>query len=209
MLKVIIRKKKKSLTIFNNKKHYRINKILYNSAQQPAGEQHKNLLLIFSGLVPTSKGALKLLDDEGWDLDLLSNKNKKSQQKKKLKPYNLRKFRRLRRLKRLRLMSINLFKHRSENIKKIVKQSIAPLRLRVRAQHSNVISVTTMPSAQHSKINEYHLYPQITERNNSNLINTLNLNSAGLSTTTQHSSLINKNKYLIKHNNNKLNFIVN
>lgn len=165
LLKVIIKKKKQSLTIFNKKKyvknHYRINKILYSYVQQQ--EKHKNLLLIFSGLVPTSKGALKLLDDEGWDLDLLSNKNKKSQQKKKLKPYNLRKFRRLRRLKRLRLMSINLFTHRSENIKKKFKQGIAPL------QHSNATSVTT----------------------------------------TQHSSLINKNKYLIKHNNNKLNFIVN
>jgi len=63
-----------------------------------------------------------LLEDEGWDLDLLSNKNKASQRLKKIRPYSLRELRRLRRLRRLRLMSINLYLHRSNNAKKITLQ---------------------------------------------------------------------------------------
>jgi len=59
-----------------------------------------------------------ILDDEGWDLDLLANKNKRYKRLKKLRPYSLRKLRRLRRLRRLRLMSINLYLHRSNNVKK-------------------------------------------------------------------------------------------
>ena len=59
-----------------------------------------------------------LLEDEGWDLDLLSNKNKASQRLKKIRPYSLRKLRRLRRLRRLRLMSINLYLYRTNNAKK-------------------------------------------------------------------------------------------
>jgi len=59
-----------------------------------------------------------LLEDEGWDLDLLSNKNKASQRLKKIRPYSLRELRRLRRLRRLRLMSINLYLHRTNNVKK-------------------------------------------------------------------------------------------
>lgn len=61
-----------------------------------------------------------LLEDEGWDLDLLSNKNMAAthQQLKKIRPYSLRKLRRLRRLRRLRLMSINLYLHQSNNAKK-------------------------------------------------------------------------------------------
>jgi hypothetical protein len=59
-----------------------------------------------------------LLQDEGWDLDLLSNRNKATQRLKKLRPFIIRKLRRLRRLRRLRLMSINLYLHRSNNAKK-------------------------------------------------------------------------------------------
>lgn len=56
-----------------------------------------------------------LLDDEGWDLDLLLNKNSVFQRLRKRRHYSLRKLRRLRRLRRLRLMSINLYLHRSNN----------------------------------------------------------------------------------------------
>ena len=59
-----------------------------------------------------------LLEDEGWDLDLLSTKNKAFQRLKQIRPNSLRNLRRLRRLRRLRLMSINLYSHRSNNTKK-------------------------------------------------------------------------------------------
>ena len=77
--------------------------------------------LLFAGWIPTSKGALMLLDDEGWDLDLLLNKNSISQRLRKKRPYKLRKLRRLRRLRRLRLISINLYLHRSRNVEKLQK----------------------------------------------------------------------------------------
>jgi hypothetical protein len=80
-----------------------------------------NKLILFSGLIPTSKGALMLLEDSGWDLDLLSNRNHISQQIKKLRPYKLRILRRLRRLRRLRLINTNLFLHRSNNVDIIIK----------------------------------------------------------------------------------------
>ena len=65
-----------------------------------------------------------LLEDEGWDLDLLSNRYCVSQRIKKLRPYKLRMLRRLRRLRRLRLMSINLYLHRSKNVEKILKDHL-------------------------------------------------------------------------------------
>ena len=69
--------------------------------------------------LPKSKGALKLLEDKGWDLELLSSKNY-------FVKYNfifsrLIYLRRLRRLRRLRLFNTNLFLYRSKNINRIIK----------------------------------------------------------------------------------------
>jgi len=87
-------------------------------------EEIATLPLQLAGRIPTSKGALMLLEDEGWDLDLLANINNVSLHLRKRRPYSLRKLRRLRRLRRLRLMSINLYLHRSKNVEIIQKDQI-------------------------------------------------------------------------------------
>jgi hypothetical protein len=136
-----------------------------------------------------------LLEDEGWDLDLLSNKNKVNQHLKKLRPYNLRKLRRLRRLRRLRLMSINLYQHQSNNIKKNkngynqVKQ-VADLESQAR-NHSNI-----------SKVSYDLSQPQPLTSSSASL-----LKQEGLPPVNLYKRF--NNKYLIKHNDNKLKFIIN
>jgi hypothetical protein len=114
-----------------------------------------------------------LLEDQGWDLDLLSNKNSRSLRLKKRRPFRLRKLRRFRRLRRLRLMSINLYLHRSKNMEIIQKDQLCQGR-------------------NHSKLNKV-VAARPNEATAPNIAVAIAL----------------KNKHLIKHNNNKLNFIIN
>lgn len=113
-------KVKKNL-VKNNSSLHNLSWNDHNPSIARPGKEAENDLLLFSGWIPTSKGALMLLEDQGWDLDLLSNTNSVSQRIRKLRPYKLRIIRRFRRLRRLRLMSINLYLHRSKNVEKIVK----------------------------------------------------------------------------------------
>jgi hypothetical protein len=117
-------KKFKPLFLFNLKNffNYRFLNLEYINLFNK--NNYINNLILFSGLIPTSKGALMLLEDNGWDLDLLSNRNHISQRIKKLRPYKLRSLRRLRRLRRLRLINTNLFLYRSINVEKITKNQV-------------------------------------------------------------------------------------
>jgi hypothetical protein len=178
-----------------------------------------------------------LLEDEGWDLDLLSNKNKASQRLKKLRPHSLRELRRLRRLRRLRLMSINLYLHRTNNAKKNNFAAVATASQPIKRSQN-----TTTPSfvqycfaasrGQNGKLHSNQKM-QIVDiesqgRNNSN-INKINYElSQPLSLGSFHAltyqnlrtkkeriqpinlnKKLNTNKYLIKRNDNKLKFIIN
>ena len=183
-----------------------------------------------------------LLEDEGWDLDLLSNKNIISQRLRKLRPYSLRKLRRLRRLRRLRFMSMNLYLHRSINTNK--SQAPSDLMLRYANTHKGVVlsglhcvaPIPVIKVAGYSNVKAIALQHkhsgsisgriiapvsglrscsadlEFEGRNHSNITKASYKLTQVLSTQQQHSrnsGLRLNNKYLIKHNNNKLKFIVN
>jgi hypothetical protein len=150
-----------------------------------------------------------LLKDEGWDLDLLSNRNKASQRLRKIRPYNLRQLRRLRRLRRLRLMSMNLYLHRSNNEPKkktfeLAANStkrlgfFAPSLVQIRRRQSdNLYSYSgILPADLESQ-----------GRNHSN-INKIKSVVVQRNPETKLKKRLN-NKYLIKRNDNKLKFIIN
>jgi hypothetical protein len=190
-----------------------------------------------------------LLEDEGWDLDLLSNKNKAYQRLKKLRPYSLRKLRRLRRLRRLRLMSINLYLHRSNaNAVKTNKNIYAPMSQITKgpelvtktASAAGVeagrtpltkltgLTRTTFAFPKNARLqNGHNQVKQVADlefqaRNHSNiykvscdLIQSQPLTPTSATLVDQVDLLsVNlykrfNNKYLIKHNDNKLKFIIN
>ena len=156
-----------------------------------------NNLILFSGLIPTSKGALMLLEDNGWDLDLLSNRNHITQRINKLRPYKLRMLRRLRRLRRLRLINTNLFLHRSFNVEKIIKDQYNQGRnlsiLNLVHQNNSIAAATQTPQEQ----------PNIIKKNDlqKNLPSLLSYNQV------THNSTVH-NFYFFKHTDNKLKFII-
>lgn len=205
-----------------------------------------------------------LLEDEGWDLDLLSNNNKEYRTSllrlKNLRPYWLSNLRRLRRLRRLRLMSINLYLHRSYIVK---KNNCAPYQSQSQsASISTSTSTSTYPdpsfraailpkgisasvsaSASESRADQVaisfarlqsnqekqvaDLEPQA--RNHSNIYKAscdysksqpqpLTPFSASIQSKQNNNMQVgiensykrfNNKKYLIKHNDNKLKFIIN
>src|ERR1700743_24776 len=170
-----------------------------------------------------------LLEDEGWDLDLLSNRNSVSQRIRILRPYKLRMLRRLRRLRRLRLMSINLFLHRSKNIEKILKDQ------EYQGRNHSMLSLIKvynkedidtryagfaqpLPSQSLSSIIKFRIndlrYSSYTANSKSYQCNPqLLVRSPNSIYPSLHASIYeNFNKreavYLIKHSDTKLNFIV-
>jgi hypothetical protein len=162
-----------------------------------------------------------LLEDEGWDLDLLSNRNSVSQRIRKLRPYKLRMLRRLRRLRRLRLMSINLFLHRSKNIEKILKdqeyqgRNHSMLSL-IKIYNKEAIDTRPLPTQSLSSIINFRINGS---RYSSYAANSKNyqcepqllVRNPNLRYPVSIYKNLNKREavYLIKHSDNKLNFIVN
>src|ERR1700743_1102184 len=163
-----------------------------------------------------------LLEDEGWDLDLLSNRNSVSQRIRILRPYKLRMLRRLRRLRRLRLMSINLFLHRSKNIEKIFidqeyqgrnhsmltlikvynKTDIPPLPFQSLSSIINLRINNLRNSSYTENSKNYQYNPQLLVQSPNSIYpvsiyENLNKRCPGSA------------PYLIKYGDNKLNFIVN
>lgn len=92
-----------------------------------------------------------ILDDEGWDLDLLLNKNSpasgRAHRLRNSRPYKLRKLRRLRRLRRLRLMSINLYLHRSKNVERIQKDQECQGRNHSKLNNGAAIAALPLPAS--------------------------------------------------------------
>ena len=170
-----------------------------------------------------------LLEDEGWDLDLLSNKNKASQRLKKIRPYSLRELRRLRRLRRLRLMSINLYLHRSNNAKKNnfsaaatssikIGQNAAPSLAQIHReqsgrQHSNQeIQIADLVSQGRNNSNIYNINYELSQPMPLGTFHALTYPNQYTEKGRMQSINLNKklnNKYLIKRNDNKLKFIIN
>jgi hypothetical protein len=169
-----------------------------------------------------------LLEDEGWDLDLLSNKNKVSQRIKKIRPYSLRELRRLRRLRRLRLMSINLYLHRSNNTKKNNFTITSPIKVPLNKAALTLAQIHRKKNVRATQqSNQEILVANLDNqgRNNSNiskinyeLSQSQSLDSSRVRIHTEkgimqsinlNKRLNNKNKYLIKRNDNKLKFIIN
>lgn len=184
-----------------------------------------NDLILFSGWIPTSKGALMLLEDQGWDLDLLSNTNSISQRIRKLRPYKLRIIRRFRRLRRLRLMSVNLYLHRSKNVEKVVKdqecqgRNQSMLRL-IKVYNGGTMPIKSLSSIINSRIKKLRnvnvTQPSYTHTYGSEAGEKWNTNiqhsRSGAQVLIQSPNSISKNlsnNLLIKHTDNKLNFIVN
>jgi Mitochondrial ribosomal protein (VAR1) len=185
------------------------------------GEVAVNDLFLFSGWIPKSKGALMLLEDQGWDLDLLSNTNSISQRIRKLRPYKLRIIRRFRRLRRLRLMSVNLYLHRSKNVEKIVKdqecqgrnQSILRLIKVYSPAGGGTMPIKSLSSIINSRIKKLRnvnvMQPSSTQPFVNEAGGILNKNIQLLKQSPNSISTNLSNNFLIKHTDNKLNFIVN
>ncbi len=172
-----------------------------------------------------------LLEDEGWDLDLLSNKNKVSQRIKKIRPYSLRELRRLRRLRRLRLMSINLYLHRSNNTSATRENNFtitSPIKIPLNKAALTLAQIHRKKNVRDTlQSNQEILVANLDNqgRNNSNiskinyeLSQSQSLDSSSIKIHTEkgimqsinlNKRLNNKNKYLIKRNDNKLKFIIN
>lgn len=171
---------------------------------------------LFLGLIPTSKGALSRLEDKGWDLDLLSNRNKVSYRIKKLRPFKLKCLRRLRRLRRLRLFNTNLFLYRSNNVELIQKDQV---------NQGRNLSILNLFKDNLNKINKGAAINLLTQNSsltniiklrinrlrNGNNINEINEN---INNKSINPYLLKTNYYSItrpleKHTNNRVKFIIN